>query len=250
MSHQWPRLVALGSMVALAGCGSSSPAPVPSTVTMPSPASVQLSGVATDDEGAPVSGVTILVYPYGPAGLGNAVTTVTDASGQYSITFNSLLTPGGDLPVPVQTEKSGYESYRHDAGPIGCVLRDRSTNACPPGASTFVQDVRVYRIRYVPVGQSTTIDVKFGDPECGDQDALYFCRTVRITGPPGATVAVQASTNPSTRLAQLALDPTSTTCCSLAATARVPANGELRVYPEVFPSGATYSFTLTSAILP
>src|SRR5262245_18063496 len=37
MSHQWPRLVALGSMVALAGCGSSSPAPVPSTVTVPSP---------------------------------------------------------------------------------------------------------------------------------------------------------------------------------------------------------------------
>jgi hypothetical protein len=251
MSHHWPRLVALGSMVALAGCGSSSPAPAPSTVTVPSPVPVQLSGVATDDEGGPVSGVTVLVYPWnGPAGLGNAVTTVTDASGKYSITFNSLLTPGGDLPVPVQTEKSGYESYQHDAGPIGCVLRDPSTNACRSGASTFVQDLRTYRIRYVPVGQSTTLDVKLGDPECGDPDALYFCRTVRITGPPGATVAVQASTNPSTRLAQLALDPTSTTCCSLAATANVPANGELRVYPEVFPSSATYSFTLTSAILP
>jgi hypothetical protein len=244
--------VALGSMVALAGCGSSSPAPVPSTVTVPSPVPVQLSGVASDDEGAPVSGVTVLVYPFlnGPAGLGNAVTTVTDASGKYSITFHSLLTPGGDLPVPVQTEKSGYESYQHDAGPIGCVLRDPSTNACRPGESTFVQNLRTYRIRYVPVGQSTTIDVKLGDPECGDPDALYFCRTVRITGPPGATVAVQASTNPSTRLAQLALDPTSTTCCSLAATAKVPANGELRVYLEVSPSSATYSFTLTSAILP
>jgi len=251
MSHPWPRLVALGSMVALAGCGSNSPAPAPSTVTVPSPVPVQLSGVATDDEGGLVSGVTVLVYPWnGPAGLGNAVTTVTDASGKYSITFNSLLTPGGDLPVPVQTEKSGYEAYQHDAGPIGCVLRDLSTNACRSGASTFVQDLRTYRIRYVPVGQSTTIDVKLGDPECGDPDALYFCRTVRITGPPGATVAVQASTNPSTRLAQLALDPTSTTCCSLAATAKVPANGELRVYPEVFPSSATYSFTLTSAILP
>jgi hypothetical protein len=250
MSHHWPRLVALGSMVALAGCGSSSPAPAPSTVTLPSPVRVQLSGVATDDEGAPVSGVTVLIYPNGPVGLGNAVTTVTDASGKYSITFNSSLTPGGDLPVPVQTEKSGYESYQHVAGPIGCVLRDSSTNACRSGTSTFVQDLRIYRIRYVPVGQSTTIEVKLGDPECGDPDALYFCRTVRITGPPGATVAVQALTNPSTSLAQLALDPTSTTCCSLAATARVPANGELRVYPEVFPSSVTYSFTLASAILP
>jgi hypothetical protein len=198
-----------------------------------------------------VSGVNVFVYPWnGPAGPGNAVATVTDASGKYSITFSSLLTPGGDLPVPLQTEKSGYESYQHDAGPIGCVLRDPSTNACRPGASTFVQDLRIYRIRYLPVGQSITIDVKLGDSECGDPDALYFCRTVRIIGPPGATVAVQASTNPSTRWAQLALDPTSTTCCSLAATAKVPANGELRVYPEVFASNATYSFTLTSAILP
>src|SRR5882672_8614843 len=109
-------------MVALAGCGSSSPAPAPSTVTMPSPVPVQLSGVATDDEGAPVSGVTVLVQPWnGPAGLGNAVTTVTDASGKYSIAFNSQLTPGRDLPVPVQTEKSGYESYQHfsGSGPIG-----------------------------------------------------------------------------------------------------------------------------------
>jgi hypothetical protein len=48
-----PRLIALGSMVGLAACGSSSPAPVPSTVTVSSLASVQLSGAATDDEGAP-----------------------------------------------------------------------------------------------------------------------------------------------------------------------------------------------------
>src|SRR5438552_15424448 len=64
MSHQWLRLVGLGLMVASAGCGSSSPAPVPSTVVVPSPVPVQLSGVATDDDGAPVSGVTVFVYPW------------------------------------------------------------------------------------------------------------------------------------------------------------------------------------------
>jgi hypothetical protein len=243
--------VALGSTVALAGCGSSSPPLAPSTVTVPSPVPVQLSGVATDDDGAPVSGVTVFVYPFIYPPTDNVVTTVTDASGRYSITFNSQLTPGGDLPVPVQTEKSGYESYKHVGSPIGCVLRDASTNACRPGASTFVQDLRIYRIRYVPVGQSTTIDVKNGDPECGDPDSLFLCRTVRITGPPGAMVAVQASTNPSIGGAQLTLDPISPTCCSLAATANVPANGELRVYPGVpLPASGTWSFTLTSAILP
>jgi hypothetical protein len=241
MSRHWPHLFALGSMVALAGCGSNSPDPVPSTVTVPSPAPVQLSGVATDDDGAPVSGVTVFVYPSGHYPSGNAVTTVTDGSGRYSVTFNSLfLIP--DLVVTVHTEKSGYESADYYNGPI----------SRPPGAATFVRDVAIYRIRHVPVGQSTTIDVNVGDPECAITDnGGSFCRTVRLTGPPGAMVAVQAATNPSYWGAQLTLDRTSETCCSLAATANVPANGELRVYLEVMPPNSrTYSFTLTSAILP
>jgi hypothetical protein len=254
MSQQWLRLVALGSMVALAGCGSSSPAPVPSTVTVlpTNPVLVQLSGVVTDDDGAPVPGVTVFVSPWnGPAGpgvFGNAVTTVTDGSGRYSVTFNSVLAPGGGSPVPVYTEKSGYESS--DYYGIGC----GATNACRPDASTFALNLRIYRIRSVPVGRSTTIDVKRGDPECGGGDDVpFFCRAVRITGPPGATVALQASTNPSNTVAALTLDASAATCCpfSLAATANMPANGELRVYLQL--SGyapATTTFTFTSAILP
>jgi hypothetical protein len=242
MSHHWPRLVAIGLMVASAGCGSSSPAPVPSTVTVPSLVPVQLSGVATDDDGAPVPGVTVFVYPTDAVPpSGNAVTTVTDGSGRYSITFNSLfLIP--DLVVSVHAEKSGYESADYYGGPIS-----RS-----PGASTFVRDLAIYRVRHVPVGQSTTIDVKVGDPECAITDnGGSSCRTVRLTGPPGAMVAVQASTNPSNRGPQLTLDRSSETCCSLAATANVPANGELRVYLEVMPpNSGTFSFTLTSAVLP
>jgi hypothetical protein len=239
--YRWPRLVALGSMVALAGCGSSAPVPVPSTV--PSPVPVQLSGVATDDDGAPVSGVTVFVYPRGArTPSGDVVTTVTDGSGRYSITFNSSqLIP--DLVVSVHTEKSGYESADYYNGPISRL----------PGASAFVRDLRIYRIRYVPVGQSTTIDVKAGDPECAITDnGGSRCRTVRLTGPPGAMVAVQASTNPSTGPAQLTLDRSSQTCCSWAASANVPANGELRVYLELMPlyGSGTYSFMLTSAILP
>jgi hypothetical protein len=239
--------VALGSVAALAGCGSGSPAPAPSTVTAPSGGvPVQLSGVATDDDGAPVSGVTVFVKSWD----GNEVTTLTDASGRYTITFNGFLTPGRDLSAPIHTEKSGYESSVY-GGPIGCVLRDASTNACRPGASTFAQDLRIYRIRSVPVGQSTTIDVKRGDPECGAVgDEPFFCRTVRITGPPGAMVAVQASTNPSNSVARLTLDPMSPTCCSLAATANVPANGELRVSLGFLWYGPATAFTLTSAILP
>jgi hypothetical protein len=218
---------------------------------VPSPVPVQLSGVATDDDGVPVSGVTVLVYPNDAPTPGNTcrfahtfdcpVTTATDGSGRYSITFNALfLIP--DLVASVRSEKSGYESSDYYNGPTR-----RS-----PGASTFVRDLTLYRIRHLPVGQSTTIDVKVGDPECAITDnGGSFCRTIRLTGPPGALVAVQASTNPSLRGAQLTLDRSAQTCCSLAATANVPADGELRVYLEVMPpSSGTYSFTVTSAVLP
>ena len=160
------------------------------------------------------------------------------------------MTPAGDLPVPVQADRSGYESSVY-GGPIGCVPRDASTNACRPGASTFAKDLRIYRIRSVPIGQSSTVDVKRGDPECGDVgDEPFFCRTVRFTGPPGAMVAVQASTNPSNPVARLTLDPMFPTCCSLAATANVPANGELRVSLGFLWYGQATAFTLTSAIFP
>ena len=176
---------------------------MPSPVTVPKLLPVQLSGVVTDDDGAPASGVTVFAYAYD--------------------------------------------------GPIGCLLRDPSTNACRSGA-TFAANLQIYRIRYVPVGQSITIDVKRGDSQCAipNDDVPPLCRAVRFTGPPGAAVAVQASTNPSTGPAQLTLDRSSQTCCSLAATANVPANGELRVYLELMPlyGSGTYSFTLTSAILP
>src|SRR2546421_1399230 len=113
MSHHWPPLVALGSMVALAGCGSSSPAPVPSTVTVPSPVPVQLSGVATDDDGAPVSGVIVFVHPWnGAAGLGNAVTTVTDASGRYKGTLTSLPNSRGGLTPPGPTRKTADANHK------------------------------------------------------------------------------------------------------------------------------------------
>jgi hypothetical protein len=228
---------------------------MPSPVTVPKLLPVQLSGVVTDDDGAPASGVTVFAYAYdGPTSHGNAVTTVTDASGKYSITFNSTgLTPGGDLFGPVRAEKSGYESSAY-GGPIGCVLRDPSTNARQSGALTFAANLQIYRIRYVPVGQSITIDVKRGDSQCAipNDDVPPLCRAVRFTGPPGAAVAVQASTNVSMVTgATLALDPNSPTCCSLAVTATMPANGELPVYAEM--SGylsVPYSFTLTSAILP
>jgi hypothetical protein len=248
--------VALGSMTAVTGCGSSgsAPTPVPSTVKVPTLVPVQLSGVVADDDGAPASGVTVFAYAYdGPNSNGKGVTTVTDGSGNYSITFNSTgLTPGGDLFGPVRAEKSGYESSAYD-GPIGCLLRDPSTNACRSGA-TFAANLQIYRIRYVPVGQSLTIDVKRGNSQCAipNDDVPPLCRAVRFTGPPGATVAVQASTNVSMVTgATLALDPNSLTCCSLAVTATMPASGELSVYAEMsgYLSGP-YSFTLTSAILP
>ena len=244
-----PLIVAVAAFWLVTGCSPTAPSSsrtTSSTSISANPVPVQLSGVVTDDDGAPVSGVTVFVKSWD----GSEVTTPTDASGRYSITFNGFLTPGRDLSAPVHTEKTGYENSVYGSSPIGCVLRDPATNACRPGQSTFVQDLRIYRIRFLPVGQSTTIDVKREDPECSLSDEPFFCRAVRITGPPGAMVAVQASTNPSNPVARLALDPTSTTCCSLAVTANVPTTGELPVYLGSLWYGPATTFTLTSAFLP
>jgi len=241
--RQWSCLVALGSIVAT-GCSSSTAPSPPAAPNLRTLQTIQVSGVAFDDDGAPVPGVTVLIFPADVGGQRAApVTTLTDANGTYSIALDTLCLPGCVNPgVSIQTEKNGYESDPH-YGPL----------SGSPGASTFMQDLRIYRIRYVPVGQSVTIDVKPGDPNCDPGDEYGpTCRAVHITGPPGAMVAIQASASPSTTQAQIRVDETSTTCCSLATTASVPANGEIRVYLEMhWPASLmTHSFTLTNAILP
>ena len=130
-------------MVALAGCGSNSPDAVPSTVTMPSPVPVQLSGVATDDDGTPVSGVTVFVYPSGHYPSGNAVTTVT-------LTDNRI---SGDVLTASYTGAAFADKNAGTAKPVnvsGISLSgvDAGNYTCNSTASTALTE----RLRIISTG--------------------------------------------------------------------------------------------------
>jgi len=67
---------------------------------------LRLTGTVTNEDGAPVSGVSVKIYrwPSGP----QTVTTFTDSDGTYDV---SLLSSTG---VSAFTEKAGYQSEWHN----------------------------------------------------------------------------------------------------------------------------------------
>jgi hypothetical protein len=112
-------------------------APTPASLSTLHP--IQLSGLASDDDGAPVSGVTVFIFRWDVVGSPRStVTTVTDASGRYSIGFNDVFGVSGSWPMLIRTEKNGYESddrsiqdlpLSGSAGAVTTVVQDRCGTA-------------------------------------------------------------------------------------------------------------------------
>ena len=95
---------------AVQACSSEAIPTAPASVsgTMPlSPEAIQLrvSGVVTDEAGAPVVGAKVIVAPW--VGNGAPYAAITDNAGFYSISF--LSAPG----ISVMPVKDGYESVWH-----------------------------------------------------------------------------------------------------------------------------------------
>jgi hypothetical protein len=94
---------------ALQACSSDSTPTGPSSASnapVAGRAEVRVSGTVTDDNGAPVSGVILKVYSWGPANV-QPVTRISSGSGFYSITVPS------SAAISIFAEKQGYASAWH-----------------------------------------------------------------------------------------------------------------------------------------
>lgn len=109
------RYAALVTMIAgtsvVQACSSDTILAVPSSdtrapATTPTATSTQLRvfGTVTDDDGAPVAGVKVMIYSWPNGGTSSAV---TDNMGFYSTSFFSA------SGISAFTEKEGYESAWH-----------------------------------------------------------------------------------------------------------------------------------------
>jgi hypothetical protein len=138
--------------------------PIPVTSTF------HVSGIATDDDGAPVVGATVTVSACCPP---SSVSTVTDGRGSYSVDFDATHSAPDLLPfADVNADSPGHEHFGSVLFPVSYTEK----------AQNVSMNLHLYRIKRITAGESTAVTVVPGDTLCGVDDELT-CRTVRVVIP-------------------------------------------------------------------
>lgn len=136
-------------------------------------ANVVVTGVATDDDGLPVSGASIRIAAY----VGNTspeFTGETDGAGRYSIEVSARATDGSIKAEDASHDR--YFDYLDFSARFGTV-------------PTLTRDVRLYRITRINAGESTRVTIAPGDSLCGHDDELV-CRRVTVMVPAAGSLTM------------------------------------------------------------
>jgi len=173
-------------VLAAGGCGGKSLSPtIPSASTVTQPPSPSRSngepftvtGIVTDDHGAPVGAATVTMR-YWLGGRISAPSVVTDASGRYTIGFNSdpwMIGTTGRGAAQAEISDVAYERYQRT------VL---ATN------SSLVENFRIHGIQLIAAGDSFVLSIAPDDGEC-QENASGPCRIVRVAAPTDGKMTVE-----------------------------------------------------------
>jgi hypothetical protein len=160
-------------LISVSACGRPAPTtPTPNpTPAPPRIGTFHLTGIATDDDGRPVTGATVTL-DLNPSGCGEPDFVsggVTDGAGVYHIDFDA---PGA----------AGFIIALLDAGSPGHEGYAASISAPASDGQNLLQNLHLYRIKRITAGESTVVTVVPGDTRCGPYRDLT-CRTVRVVVP-------------------------------------------------------------------
>jgi hypothetical protein len=140
-----------------------------------------VTGVATDDDGAPVIGATVTVSPdwHIPQPPYSSVSAVTDGRGSYSIDFEATHTAPNVEFAHVNAQSPGHEPFFDYLFPASDSQKSQNVS----------MNLHLYRIKRIIPGESTVVTVVPGDTTCGWSDELT-CRTVRVVVPTDGLLTV------------------------------------------------------------
>ena len=144
---------------------------------------VVISGIATDDDGAPVADATVEVALYPPPA--KVVSAATDGAGFYKIEttktlhLNEVLFGVINAASPVHERFATYVSFSPPNKPI-----------------QLTAHVRLYRIQRITAGESTPVTVSPGDSQCDYHGDNLYCRVVRVIVPGTGRLTVTCAPSP------------------------------------------------------
>jgi hypothetical protein len=143
----------------------------------------KVAGLVTDEYGAPMPGATVTMSHWsGGTGVGVGTvhwpSTLTDASGNYSIAFTAS-PMGNGFVARAQVVAEGYEEHWRD------IMRSTGTSA-------FVENFRLDRITRIAAGESTVLSVP---PDVGGCRGWVapVCPPVRVTVPARGHLSIEVT---------------------------------------------------------
>ena len=151
----------------VSACGSSptAPAPNPTVADVPTTAA-RFFGVVTSEDGAPLSGATVVVTYVPDTGQAQTVNTQTGTGGRYELQL-SAREPGNVNALILATAGGDY------------VPNEQLVRV----AAATERNIRLRRVRTIGVGQSTTITFDADSSRCRIPRTEGICESLRIQFP-------------------------------------------------------------------
>jgi hypothetical protein len=135
-----------------------------------------VTGIATDDVGAPVTSATVTVSVSAPdPPYRRSTSTVTDARGSYSVDVDASYTGPNVAFALVNADSPGHDSYVDYLVP--------GSDSQNTGRIFISKNLHLYRITRITAGESTAVTVVPGDTICGSSADDLVCRTVHVVIP-------------------------------------------------------------------
>lgn len=143
---------------------------------LPTTGTFHVTGIATDDDGAPATGATVTVSVNAPdPPHPRSTSTVTDARGSYSVDVDASYTGPNVAFALVNADSPGHDSFVDYLFPGSDSQNTRKI---------FIsKNLHLYRITRITAGESIAVTVVPGDTVCGLSADDLVCRTVHIVIP-------------------------------------------------------------------
>ena len=229
-------------VIAASACGGSNPLPsAPSTPSVGPTSTFHVTGIATEDDGNPVAGANITVQPWVDSVQKSvpSVVVVTDGAGFYRLDFDANRDAGGFI-ARVKAESPGHDTAYYN-------IRQVSTS------QNASQNIHLYRIKRISVGESTVMTVLTSDSLCGGNTSEFVCRTVHIVAPSDGLMTIEIVPTPSAGVYSLAMHVVGVngagSCCDNPISIPVTAGAEVVATIGMFWTQPDTSFPLNISLM-
>jgi len=228
-------------LISASACSGSNPSPTAPSTPSAATSTFHVTGIATEDDGNPVAGANITVQPWVDSVQKSvpSVEVVTDGAGFYRLDFDANRDAGGFI-ARVKAESPGHDTAYYNIRQL-------------PTSQNASQNIHLYRIKRISVGESTVMTLLTSDSLCGSNTSEFVCRTLHMVAPSDGLMTIEIVPTPSAGIYSLGMRVVGVngtgSCCDNPISIPVTAGAEVVATIGMFWTQPDTSFPLNTSLV-